>query len=190
MMVNGVEMRRVFFKKSFKSLFRNSMYWLFFWGSSLCIWFYILHFCFYIGFVLKFVVSWYHFLLYFVCRLLYLDFLQIVPFLCIIICRYVFHTFFSYVVRQIWLTLCQTCLPNTVFPRTNSLLEKVCEGVGASQFYGCLWDCLASNAAVRLPAISFVLAHYDRRLSTEDQLHIMGTNIDIMVYTIIKLNNY
>lgn len=26
MMVNGVEMRRVFFKKSFKSLFRNSMY--------------------------------------------------------------------------------------------------------------------------------------------------------------------
>jgi len=67
------------------------------------------------------------------------------------------------------------------FERTNSLLEKVCEGVGASLFYGCLWDCLASNAAVRLPAISFVLAHYDRRLSTEDQLHIMGTNIDIMI---------
>lgn len=66
--------------------------------------------------------------------------------------------------------------------RTNSLLEKVCEGVGASQFYGCLWDCLASNAAVRLPAISFALAHYDRRISTEDQLHIMGTNIDVMVH--------
>ncbi|XP_046668094.1 protein dopey-1 homolog isoform X3 [Homalodisca vitripennis] len=67
------------------------------------------------------------------------------------------------------------------FDRTNSLLEKVCEGVGAAHFYGCLWDCLASNAAVRLPAISFALAHYDRRLSTEDQLHIMGTNIDVMV---------
>ncbi|XP_054267327.1 protein dopey-1 homolog [Macrosteles quadrilineatus] len=67
------------------------------------------------------------------------------------------------------------------FERTNSLLEKVCEGVGASLFYGCLWDCLASNAAVRLPAILFVFTHYDRRLSTEDQLHIMGTNIDIMI---------
>lgn len=71
--------------------------------------------------------------------------------------------------------------------RTNSLLEKVCEGVGAAQFYGCLWDCLTSNAAVRLPAISFALAHYDRRLSTEDQLHVMGTNIDIMVCGLLKL---
>lgn len=68
-----------------------------------------------------------------------------------------------------------------MFFRTNALLEKVCEGVTPSHFFGCLWDCLASNAAVRLPAISFVLAHYDKRLSTEDQLHIMGTNIDTMV---------
>ncbi|XP_039275981.1 protein dopey-1 homolog [Nilaparvata lugens] len=67
------------------------------------------------------------------------------------------------------------------FERTNALLEKVCEGVGASHFYGCLWDCLASNAAVRLPAILFALAHYDKRLSTEDQLHVMGTNVDVMV---------
>uniref|UniRef100_A0A1B6DLS2 Uncharacterized protein n=2 Tax=Clastoptera arizonana TaxID=38151 RepID=A0A1B6DLS2_9HEMI len=67
------------------------------------------------------------------------------------------------------------------FERTNTLLEKVCEGVTPSIFYGCLWDCLASNAAMRLPAISFVLAHYDKRISTEDQLHVMGTNVDTMV---------
>ncbi|XP_071455571.1 protein DOP1 homolog isoform X2 [Hetaerina americana] len=67
------------------------------------------------------------------------------------------------------------------FERTNSLLEKVCEGVGGSHFYGCLWECLASNVAIRLPAISFVLSHFNKKLSMEDQLHIMGTNIDVMV---------
>ncbi|XP_046605599.1 protein dopey-1 homolog isoform X1 [Neodiprion virginianus] len=67
------------------------------------------------------------------------------------------------------------------FDRTNSLLEKVCDGVSPEHFYACLWDCLASNSGIRLPAISFVLAHFNRKLSMEDQLYIMGTNIDIMV---------
>ncbi|XP_024938328.1 protein dopey-1 homolog isoform X2 [Cephus cinctus] len=67
------------------------------------------------------------------------------------------------------------------FERTNSLLEKVCEGVGAEHFYACLWDCLASNSGIRLPAISFVLAHFNKKLPMEDQMYIMGTNFDIMV---------
>ncbi|XP_012258853.2 protein dopey-1 homolog isoform X2 [Athalia rosae] len=67
------------------------------------------------------------------------------------------------------------------FDRTNSLLEKVCEGVSPEHFYACLWDCLASNSGIRLPAISFVLAHFNKKLTMEDQLYIMGTNIDIMV---------
>ncbi|KAK9507537.1 hypothetical protein O3M35_007370 [Rhynocoris fuscipes] len=67
------------------------------------------------------------------------------------------------------------------FVRTNSLLEKVCEGVGPVHFYGCLWDCLASNSCVRLPAISFLLAHFNKKLPTEDQPHIMGSNIETMV---------
>ncbi|XP_046393858.1 protein dopey-1 homolog isoform X2 [Ischnura elegans] len=67
------------------------------------------------------------------------------------------------------------------FERTNSLLEKVCDGVGGSHFYGCLWECLASNVAIRLPAILFVLSHFNKKLSMEDQLHVMGTNIDVMV---------
>lgn len=79
----------------------------------------------------------------------------------------------------VYIMYCKYCF------RTNALLEKVCEGVTPRHFFGCLWDCLASNAAVRLPAISFALAHYDKRLSTEDQLHIMGTNIDTMVSTCI-----
>ncbi|KYM98153.1 Protein dopey-1 like protein [Cyphomyrmex costatus] len=67
------------------------------------------------------------------------------------------------------------------FDRTNSLLEKVCEGVGAEHFYACLWDCLASNSGIRLPAISFVLAHFNKKLSMEEQKYIMGTNIKIMI---------
>ncbi|XP_070151430.1 protein DOP1 homolog isoform X2 [Polyergus mexicanus] len=67
------------------------------------------------------------------------------------------------------------------FDRTNSLLEKVCDGVGAEHFYACLWDCLASNSGIRLPAISFVLAHFNKKLTMEEQRYIMGTNIKIMV---------
>ncbi|XP_020283145.1 protein dopey-1 homolog isoform X2 [Pseudomyrmex gracilis] len=67
------------------------------------------------------------------------------------------------------------------FDRTNSLLEKVCDGVGAEHFYACLWDCLASNSVIRLPAISFVLVHFNKKLSMEEQNYIMGTNTKIMV---------
>ncbi|XP_033225159.1 protein dopey-1 homolog isoform X2 [Belonocnema kinseyi] len=70
------------------------------------------------------------------------------------------------------------------FDRTNSLLEKVCEGVGAEHFYACLWDCLASNSGIRLPAISFVLSHFNKKLLMEDQLYIMGTKVEIMVTAI------
>lgn len=74
------------------------------------------------------------------------------------------------------------------FIRTNSLLEKVCEGVGAKHFYACLWDCLASNSGIRLPAISFVLAHFNKKLSMKEQKYIMGTNTKIMVRKILRLN--
>ncbi|KOX80596.1 Protein dopey-1 like protein [Melipona quadrifasciata] len=67
------------------------------------------------------------------------------------------------------------------FDRTNSLLEKVCEGVGPEHFYACLWDCLASNSGIRLPAISFVLAHFNKKLPMEEQKYIMGTDTSIMV---------
>ncbi|KAF4532766.1 hypothetical protein B566_EDAN003546 [Ephemera danica] len=60
------------------------------------------------------------------------------------------------------------------FDRTNSLLEKVCEGVGKATFYGCLWECLASNASIRLPGIGFALSHFNKKLSMEDQLHVVA----------------
>lgn len=64
------------------------------------------------------------------------------------------------------------------------MLDNVCAGVGASIFYSHLWECLANNLAVRLPAILYILSRFDRKLLIENQSHIMGTNIDTMVTAI------
>lgn len=53
--------------------------------------------------------------------------------------------------------------------------------MGPEHFYACLWDCLASNSGIRLPAISFVLAHFNKKLPMEGQKYIMGTDTNIMV---------
>lgn len=65
--------------------------------------------------------------------------------------------------------------------RINLLLENVCEGVEPPYFYTCIWQCVANNSPVRLAAISFVLAHYSRKLPMEDQLYLMGHDIGLMV---------
>ncbi|XP_074025764.1 protein DOP1 homolog isoform X2 [Leptinotarsa decemlineata] len=67
------------------------------------------------------------------------------------------------------------------FDRTNLLLENVCDGVEPPYFYTCIWQCVANNSPVRLPAISYILAHYSRKLSMEDQLYLMGSDIGLMV---------
>lgn len=61
------------------------------------------------------------------------------------------------------------------------MLENVCDGVGPAWFYTCIWQCVRSNSPVRLAAISYVLAHYNKKISMEDQLYLMGNDIDIMV---------
>jgi len=44
-----------------------------------------------------------------------------------------------------------------------------------------LWECLANNLIVRLPAVLYVLSQFDRKLLIENQSYLMGTDIDIMV---------
>ncbi|KAK3513332.1 hypothetical protein QTP70_012379 [Hemibagrus guttatus] len=65
--------------------------------------------------------------------------------------------------------------------RTNALLEKVALAVEQSVFYSALWGSILTSAPVRLPAISFVLLHLNRKLSMEDQLYIIGSDIELMV---------
>lgn len=61
--------------------------------------------------------------------------------------------------------------------RTDKLLYKVSEGVGHEYFYGSLWRCILNNPSVRLPATSYIILHFNKKKSLEEQLHMMGLNV-------------
>ncbi|TRY84642.1 hypothetical protein DNTS_001365 [Danionella cerebrum] len=67
------------------------------------------------------------------------------------------------------------------YDRTNTLLEKVAAAVEQQAFYSALWGSILTSPAVRLPGVSFVLLHLNRKLSMEDQLYIIGSDIELMV---------
>ncbi|KAM6910103.1 protein DOP1A isoform 2-T2 [Xenentodon cancila] len=67
------------------------------------------------------------------------------------------------------------------YDRTNTLLEKVAAAVEQSAFYSALWGSILTSPAVRLPGVSFVLLHLNRKLSMEDQLYVIGNDIELMV---------
>lgn len=53
--------------------------------------------------------------------------------------------------------------------------------VEQSAFYSALWGSILTSPAVRLPGVTFVLLHLNRKLSMEDQLYVMGSDIELMV---------
>uniref|UniRef100_A0A8C2DVR1 Protein dopey-1-like n=1 Tax=Cyprinus carpio TaxID=7962 RepID=A0A8C2DVR1_CYPCA len=67
------------------------------------------------------------------------------------------------------------------YDRTNILLEKVAAAVEQPAFYSALWGSILTSPAVRLPGVTFVLLHLNRKLSMEDQLYIIGSDIELMV---------
>lgn len=70
------------------------------------------------------------------------------------------------------------------YDRTSTLLDKICVGVTTSVFYGCLWKCIAENSQIRLPAYTYILAHLDRKQALEDQIEILGQNVDLMIHSL------
>ena len=52
-----------------------------------------------------------------------------------------------------------------------------------SAFYSALWGSILTSPAVRLPGVTFVLLHLNRKLTMEDQLYVMGSDIELMVPT-------
>ena len=68
------------------------------------------------------------------------------------------------------------------YERTSRLLEAVAEAVGTEIFYSAVWECVATNATIRLPAITFVLAHCSKRGRTGQGLdaHLLGSDHDVM----------
>ena len=70
------------------------------------------------------------------------------------------------------------------YDRINSLLDDICKGVTPVVFFGCLWNCIADNSQIRLPAFTYILSHFNRKLCTEDQLDILGHSTDLMVHSL------
>ena len=77
------------------------------------------------------------------------------------------------------------------FDRTDTLLDNICGKIGEQEFYGAVWRCVLSSPAVRLPAVQLILRRFDRKKTTDDQLFIIGSDVNIMVcssFTLIGLH--
>lgn len=64
---------------------------------------------------------------------------------------------------------------------TIKLLAAVCQGVSPEYFYAAIWRCIFNNPSVRLQGIFFVNTQFNKKKSLEDQLYVMGTNIETLV---------
>jgi hypothetical protein len=67
------------------------------------------------------------------------------------------------------------------FERTSSLLSQVCTAVSPIYFYTCLWECVATNSSIRLPAVTYVIDHYNKRVGMSEQTFLMGRNVELMM---------
>ena len=56
--------------------------------------------------------------------------------------------------------------------------------MGQSVFYSSLWECVATNSTIRLPALTFVLSHLPRNNGRhggmESQQYILGSDIQVI----------
>uniref|UniRef100_A0A0N5B8J6 Dopey_N domain-containing protein n=1 Tax=Strongyloides papillosus TaxID=174720 RepID=A0A0N5B8J6_STREA len=60
------------------------------------------------------------------------------------------------------------------FDRSFNLLEQVLNSVGGESFYASLWQAVLGSPLVRLPALVFVNAKYDKVIGISEQQEIMG----------------
>nr|CAB3239497.1 protein dopey-1 [Phallusia mammillata] len=67
------------------------------------------------------------------------------------------------------------------FDRVDVILKKLCGNVGHLEFYSAIWRSILCSSSARLPAIQLVLRRFDKRRTTDDQLYIIGSDINVMV---------
>lgn len=67
------------------------------------------------------------------------------------------------------------------FQRTDTLLMKVCAGVGPEYFYGSLWRCILIDPSVRLHGMMFLISHFNKKRPLEDQPHILGNSQEALI---------
>lgn len=67
------------------------------------------------------------------------------------------------------------------YDRSFSLLDRVQDSVGPEAYFACLWEAVLGSPSVRLPALMYVNAKFNRQKSMHNQEYIMGNNIDHMI---------
>ncbi|WKX89869.1 hypothetical protein Q1695_009037 [Nippostrongylus brasiliensis] len=67
------------------------------------------------------------------------------------------------------------------YERSLSVLDRVCEGVGERAFFACLWQAVLGSPSVRLPAMLYVNAKFDKSRTLDDQIAIVGDHVNHMV---------
>lgn len=75
------------------------------------------------------------------------------------------------------------------FDRITLLLDKISKSVGRQHFYSSLWRCVLcspSGSTVRLAASQLILRQFDKKKMTDDQLHLIGLDVDVMIYALCE----
>ncbi|KIH63854.1 Dopey protein [Ancylostoma duodenale] len=75
------------------------------------------------------------------------------------------------------------------YDRSLSVLDRVCEGVGERAFFACLWQAVLGSPSVRLPAMLYVNAKFDKTRSLDDQIAIVGDHVNHMVAALCAVAN-
>ncbi|XP_044221081.1 protein dopey-2 [Thunnus albacares] len=71
-----------------------------------------------------------------------------------------------------------------VYDRTDALLLKLSLLVGQQVFYGALWGSMLVSPLVRLPASVFIVTHFDRMLTLDQQIHMLGYDHRLVVKSV------
>lgn len=75
------------------------------------------------------------------------------------------------------------------FDRINLLLDKISKGVGLQYFYSSIWRCVLTSPSasiVRLAAMQLVLRQFDKKKMTDDQIYLIGLDVDMMVHAVCE----
>uniref|UniRef100_A0A158P6E2 Dopey_N domain-containing protein n=1 Tax=Angiostrongylus cantonensis TaxID=6313 RepID=A0A158P6E2_ANGCA len=75
------------------------------------------------------------------------------------------------------------------YERSLSVLDQVCEGVGERAFFACLWQAVLDSPSVRLPAMLYVNAKFDKTRTLDDQIAIVGDHVNHMVAALCATAN-
>jgi hypothetical protein len=69
------------------------------------------------------------------------------------------------------------------YDRIHALLDNLANRMDKFYFYTCIWSAIHLVASARYSALTFILNHFDKRKSMEDQLYLMGSSVETMVKT-------